>query len=74
MDRSEAIAECTCPMCPTYINCGEQVGYCLSEIGKSKCITIEKGCICPQCPVQIEMNFTHDYYCIYGAEKQQSHK
>jgi hypothetical protein len=74
MEKSEAIAECTCPMCPTYVNCGETVAYCLPDIGRSKCIADEKACICPLCPVQIEMGFTRDYYCIYGADAQQAGK
>jgi hypothetical protein len=44
----------------------------MPEGGKSKCITIESGCLCPGCPVQEQMNFQHDYYCTKGAEKELS--
>ncbi len=72
MDRSTAEKECSCPLCPTYVKCGEPLAFCLSEIGKSRCITSEKGCLCPDCPVQVSERFNHDYYCIYGDELAQS--
>lgn len=72
MDKNKALAMCVCRMCPTYFDCSEPIAYCLIESGKSKCITTESGCICPGCPVQMEMRFKHDYYCIYDSEKAQS--
>jgi hypothetical protein len=59
-------------MCPSYFDCGEPLAFCLADAGKSRCITAENGCICPGCPVQAEMHLSHDYYCIYGPEKERS--
>ncbi|TKJ46924.1 hypothetical protein CEE34_06435 [Candidatus Aerophobetes bacterium Ae_b3a] len=61
---------CICPQCPSWIECGEKGGFCLSAIGKSSCITEQKGCICPGCPVTGEMGLKHDYYCTRGSEKK----
>jgi hypothetical protein len=74
MDRDKAQKMCVCRMCPTYFDCGEPIAFCVAESGKSKCITIESGCVCPGCPVQTAMRFEHDYYCIHGPEKEQSLK
>lgn len=57
-------SQCICPMCPSYVDCGEQLAYCLPEINKSKCIKAEVGCVCPGCPVYEQMKFDSDYYCI----------
>lgn len=56
---------CSCPECPTYVECGERV-FCIA--GKSKCIKTEIDCLCPGCPLQKKMNFIHAYYCTRGAE------
>ena len=32
--------------------------------GKSKCITKEKGCICPKCEVYNENNLSKMYFCL----------
>ena len=74
MDRNKALTLCVCRMCPSYFDCGEPLAFCLAESGKSQCITTERGCMCPGCPVQTEMRLKHDYYCIYGPEKKQSQK
>jgi hypothetical protein len=42
-------AQCICPGCPSYVNCGEPIAFCLISI--SKCIKTEQGCICSGCPV-----------------------
>ena len=70
MDIATAEKLCTCPMCPTYLDCGERPAFCMEEIGKSKCIEVESGCICPACPVQEALSFQHEYYCIRGSEKE----
>ncbi len=72
MDKEQATRECYCPMCPTYVKCDEGITFCLADTGKSKCISTEKGCLCPDCPVQVAMRFKHDYYCIYGDEETQT--
>ena len=60
---------CICKMCPTYIECGELVAFCLPEFGTSKCITVESGCVCPGCPVYAEKGFVNNYHCIPGHEE-----
>jgi len=56
--------QCICAMCPSYVNCGEPLGYCLPDVGISKCIKSEVGCVCPGCPVFEKMGFDREYYCI----------
>jgi len=69
--RSEEFLNmCICPQCPSWIECGEKGGFCLSAIGKSSCKTEQKGCIFPGCPVTGEMGLKHDYYCTRGSEKK----
>ncbi len=63
---------CTCKSCPSWTECGEKDGYCFPAIGKSSCITEEKGCICGGCPVTAQMGLKHTYYCTKGSEKEQS--
>jgi len=62
---------CLCPGCPTWVECGEKGGFCLATIGKSKCIKVDKGCICGSCPVTQKLGLTHWKYCIMGSEKEQ---
>lgn len=57
----ELQAQCICEGCPSYVDCGEPLAYCL--VGISKCINTEKGCICDACPVFEEMNFDRIYFC-----------
>jgi len=71
MDKKEAIKLCICRLCPTYIECREEIAFCLSTTGKSKCIKEEKGCLCPGCPVHEKMGFKYVYYCIRGNEKDE---
>jgi hypothetical protein len=68
MDLNPAPAACICRVCPTYYACGEKIAFCMPEARKSQCIKIESGCICPGCPVQEEMNFKHEFYCVRGNE------
>jgi hypothetical protein len=68
MDWMQAQKECICGMCPSYFDCGEKLAFCMSEASISQCIKRENGCICPGCPVQGQMNFQHNYYCIKGNE------
>jgi hypothetical protein len=69
MNRKEAESACICDACPTYVDCGERLAFCMWETGKSKCIRDENGCICPDCVVQVEMRYEHEYYCTHGSEK-----
>jgi hypothetical protein len=63
---------CVCRSCPSWVDCGESIGYCSPSIGKSRCITDEKGCICGGCPITAELGLKHTYFCIKGSEKEQS--
>jgi len=71
-DRKKAIGLCLCGMCPSFVDCSEEIAYCLAEKGISGCIKDEQGCLCPGCPVQDEGNFQHAYYCTRGNEHDQS--
>jgi hypothetical protein len=70
--KQMVLSMCICAGCPSWIECGEEGGYCFSTIGKSTCITQEQGCICGQCPVTEKMGLTHGYYCTRGSEQEQS--
>jgi len=72
MDRTQAVGLCICRMCPSYLDCNEEIAYCLAETGTSGCIRSEGGCLCPGCPVQEEEDFRHVYYCTRGSETGQS--
>ena len=71
MDRKKGITLCICKICPTFIDCGEEIAYCLAVSGKSACITKEDGCLCPGCPVLESEGFSHVYYCTRGTENDQ---
>ncbi|MGA2120952.1 MAG: DUF2769 domain-containing protein [Methanoregula sp.] len=73
MDRKEATGLCMCRMCPSFVDCKEEIAFCLAEQGTSGCIKTEQGCLCPGCPVQAEENFRHVFYCTRGSEIGQSH-
>lgn len=71
MDKKKAIGLCMCRICPSFIDCKEEIAYCLAGSGKSTCIQEENGCLCPACPVLEEEGFSHVYYCIRGSEADQ---
>lgn len=71
MDKNRGIGLCLCKMCPSFVECGEEIAYCLAVSGKSTCIQEEKDCLCPGCPVLDEEGFQHVYYCIRGSETAQ---
>ncbi len=71
MEIKEVVRLCVCVMCPSYIDCKEEIAFCIAENRKSRCITKEKGCLCPGCPVQDREGFQHVYYCVRGSEKEQ---
>jgi hypothetical protein len=72
-----ALSMCICMYgCPTYRDCSKEGGkreraFCFPAIGKSRCIKIEKGCICGGCPVHKKMGFKQMFYCTKGSEVQQ---
>ena len=47
MDRNKETARCLCGMCPSFVDCGETITFCLAETGTSGCIRSEQGCLCP---------------------------
>lgn len=68
----EAGPLCACKHCPTYFDCGEPLAFCLFDgDATSKCITVERGCICPGCTVYRELQFDLDFYCTKGSEDSQ---
>jgi len=71
MERNEAARLCVCRMCPSFVDCKEEIAYCMEVTTKSGCISKEKGCLCPGCPVQDREGFRHVYYCIRGSAKEQ---
>jgi hypothetical protein len=75
-DRLKQVdASCICGDCPTYASLGERdeyISYCFR--GRSKKITEEVGCQCPDCPVWKETKFTKQYFCTRGTEQQQKEK
>jgi hypothetical protein len=71
MDRKTGIGLCICRSCPTFVDCKEDIAFCLGTTGKSRCITKELGCLCPGCPVLEAEGFLHVYYCIRGTETDQ---
>lgn len=74
MDRDAANALCVCRRCPTYFDCGEPLAFCFYDEGASTCITVERGCICPGCPVYRTSKFAFDFYCTEGGERGQAIK
>ena len=70
--KKKVLAACVCPTCPSWRECGEDGGYCFLDIGKSKCITEELGCICGGCPVAKMMELKNIYFCTQGSEQEQN--
>lgn len=68
--RSEGI--CICRQCPTFVDCKEEIAFCLSGSDKSKCIKEQKGCICGGCPLAQQMGFERMYYCVHGSDRARS--
>jgi hypothetical protein len=71
MDRKKGIGLCMCRICPSFVDCKEEIAYCLATSGTSTCIREEKGCLCPACPVLESEGFSHVFYCIRGSETDQ---
>jgi Protein of unknown function (DUF2769) len=71
MDKKKGTGLCICTMCPSFVDCKEEIAYCLAVTGKSTCIKEEQGCLCPGCPVLEEEGFAHVYFCTRGSETGQ---
>ena len=67
-------AMCICKTCPSYVEDETELGFCHPFIGKSKIITDEKGCNCPQCPVYTKMKMKNGYYCTRKSEMEQEYE
>ena len=69
-------SKCPCPTCPTYNNCASKAGeklFCVT--GKSfMCISEDKGCSCPQCPIGKEVGLKHQKFCLKGSEMAQRYE
>jgi len=35
MDRSKGIERCLCRECPSFVDCNEEIAYCLGKTGRS---------------------------------------
>ncbi|RPI38984.1 MAG: DUF2769 domain-containing protein [Methanoregulaceae archaeon] len=71
MNRKKAAGLCSCPRCPSFVECREEIAFCLGTTGKSTCIQEEQGCLCTGCPVLEAEGFSHVYYCTRGTETDQ---
>jgi hypothetical protein len=63
--------KCICKTCPSYVAEENEVGFCNALVGKSKIITEEKGCLCPNCPIHQTMGLKNGYYCTRKSELEQ---
>jgi hypothetical protein len=75
--KKQVMEMCVCGNCPSYKDCSQEggekeLGFCFPTVGKSKCITEEKGCTCGGCPVTAQMGLKHTYFCTKGSEKEQA--
>jgi len=70
-DQRLVLTLCICSSCPSWVECGERGGYCSANIGRSRKIKKERGCICGGCPVAEKMGLVRDYFCTRGSEKKQ---
>jgi len=79
-EQAELIADfksrCPCPKCPSYNNCASKAGerlFCV--VGKSfMCISQDKGCSCPPCPVGKEVGLKYQKFCLHGSEMAQRYE
>ena len=63
--------KCICKTCPTYVAEETEVGFCHPLVGKSKVITEEKTCNCPQCPIWQMKKMKNGFYCTRKSEMEQ---
>jgi hypothetical protein len=75
-DMEKYRSQCICGKCPTYTTCArnaKEMVFCL--VGKSfMCISEQKTCICPTCPLTPECGLKHTSFCMKGAEKAQRYE
>ena len=61
---------CTCPRCPTHTACAKNAQenlFCIVG-GSFHCISENKGCLFPVCPLFPQLGLSADAYCLRGAE------
>ena len=66
-------ALCICADCPSYNECmreKDELLFC-TLVKSISCAFEKKGCICPACPVKVELHLMKAYYCIRGNEEEQ---
>ena len=79
-EKAEFIADlkskCPCPGCPSYNSCAQKAGeklFCIN--GKSfMCISEEKGCNCPKCPLAKDFGLIYKFFCNRGSEMAQRYE
>jgi hypothetical protein len=63
-DTPENMARCICGDCPSK---PEDLFALYCAKGKSPEKVKARGCLCPDCPLYVELDLTYDYYCEAGA-------
>ena len=66
-------SKCICSDCPTYTECAKKADesfFCYIG-GSFICISEENECLCPSCPITIEVGLTHNFFCTRGSGKSQ---
>jgi hypothetical protein len=68
--------KCPCGGCPTYNSCASKAKenlFCV--VGKSfMCISDDKGCICPTCPLGKSVGLKYQKFCLKGSEMAQRYE
>lgn len=69
----ELMGMCICPDCPTYNYCARKAieGLFCTYGGSFHCITEEKDCLCPTCPVASDLGLTRNFFCTRLSEEAQ---
>jgi hypothetical protein len=64
---------CICPDCPTYNDCAKDSteGLFCAHGSSFHCISLEKDCFCPSCPITEQYGLTRNFFCIRGSEAAQ---
>jgi len=70
-EEMKEICKNYCGECPSYTGTGEtELVFC--STGSSAIIRVEKGCLCPNCPVTRMMSLRWEFYCTRGSAKEQA--
>ena len=65
------MARCICGKCPDYNTCAKnaQEGFYCAVCRSFNCISYDKGCICPRCPVTSDPGLKYKEFNLRGSEK-----